>query len=71
MYSQYRAVNASYESPAPVMDDPERLELILDALCSVELAEWIAEATRLAVDEHLRQEALENQSALEAENSKK
>ena len=49
----------------------ERLKLILDAVGAVELGECIAEANRLAVVEQLRQEALENQSALEAENSKK
>ena len=71
MYSENRDFNLDDDLTAGVMDGTARLEAILDDLCSGVLAKQIAEAARLAVEEHLRQEALEIQSAFEAENSKK
>jgi len=71
MYSEYRSEENEQDLSVAVMDDLERMEFILDALCSGELSEWVAEAAQMAVAEHLRLDALEDQSAFESEHSER
>ena len=54
-----------------VMDDQQGVDFLLNALTDQSLGERIAEAARLAVEEHQRQSAQQMRSAVEAENSTK
>ena len=54
-----------------VMDDQQGVDFLLKTLAGPGLGERIAEAARLAVEEHQRKSAQQMRSAVEAENSTK